>query len=349
MAIGDTALFGYNSVLGIEEETAYGTKAAATAASFIEFNSESLKHSFEIKALESITQSRDYSRAVMLNETNEGSIEANLNPMVDSQVFLIKQAMGGYVTTATIVAAALRHTIYTGDMETTKATTTSSDVKSLSIWADKGGRRWEFLGARVNQLSIKGEVGGPVVMTAEIIAKAGTVSTDSLTCVIVDSPPALFHGVTIKFADNVASVTASGTAETFQAFEFTLNNNLVADAAARALGSRQLSICPPTRRDVGIKLTQRFDTVTAYNRFTNLTTMAMEIILDTGFSIGSAGGGSSSCLVIRMGRVQFTGSMPEVGEAGVLQQEIEGICLQANTSTTYTLRMDLHNATANYA
>ena len=44
MAIGDTALLGYNSVIGVEEEsTAYGTKAAATAASFLEFNSEILE------------------------------------------------------------------------------------------------------------------------------------------------------------------------------------------------------------------------------------------------------------------------------------------------------------------
>ena len=202
-----------------------------------------MKHSFEIKPLEAISQSRDYSRAVMGNEVAGGSIECNLNPMVDSQAFLIKQAMGGYVTSTTIVAGSVNHAMYTGDMETNKATATSADVKGLTLWVDKGGKRWEFTGSRVNQLTIKGEVGGPVIMTTEIVSKQGTVSSDSLTCVIVDSPPVMFHGVTIKFADNVASVTASGTAETFQAFEFSLNNNLVSDSGARALGSRQVT-CP---------------------------------------------------------------------------------------------------------
>ena len=279
MGIGDTRKYGYKSFVGVaEEKITYGTKTTATA--FVEFNSESFKRNIEEKKIEALNTSRDFTKRILLNETVEGSLEFNLNVGSDGVVQILKQAMGGTVASAAVtqgastITGAYIHTLYAGDMESNKATTTANDTKSLTFTVRKGGTHlWDFIGNRVNTLTIKGEVGSPVVVTAELQGKTASISSDSLTPVFSDVLPVNFTGITVKTGDSITNVSA----ETFIGFELTNNYNLVNDNNARALGSRTVSILPATRREVTLKLTQRFDTTTAYDRFLESTATAIQI------------------------------------------------------------------------
>ena len=117
MAVGDGTRLGYDSCIGIAEETTFGAKV--DSFSYIEFNTESLKRNREERKLESINKSRDFIKRIQLNETIEGSLEVDLNPAADAAVYLMKQAMGGTVSSAVVTAGALQylHTLNGGNME----------------------------------------------------------------------------------------------------------------------------------------------------------------------------------------------------------------------------------------
>ena len=102
MAIGDSAKFGYHGHVGVAKETTYGTKV--DSFSDIEYSSESLKLDIERKNLEVITNSRNYRKRVSLNKTVSGSIEGPLNVASDGIMYIIRQALGGTVSSTQIAA-----------------------------------------------------------------------------------------------------------------------------------------------------------------------------------------------------------------------------------------------------
>jgi len=345
MGIGNgTPKLGYDSVIGIAQETAYGT-FVTTTASFIEFNTESMKHSREEIKLESVNNSRDYTKRIIGNETVEGSIEADLDVNADGLVYIMKQAMGGTVGISTISATEFVHTLNPGNMESNKGTSTASDIKSLSIAVRKGdANTWNAAGCRINSLTIKGEVGAPVIMTAEIIGQSMSISSTIGGAVSYsDVTPMYFKGVTIKTSDTMTS--ASLTAECFTAFEFTINNNL--DGDQRCLGSRNISVLPPGKREVMCKLTQRFDTTTAYERFIQNTATAIQIIIDSETTCGSTAGNTTYSCIINIPQAYWNSNMPEVGGNEVLIHEIEASGMY-NSEYGYAALIQIRNDTANY-
>lgn len=343
MGVGDTALFGYSTILGVGEETTYGT--LATATNFIEFNSESLKRSIEFKNLESINTTRDYQRRMTMNEAVDGAIECDFNLASDFCLYLLKHALGGTVSSATISAGAITHTFNLGDMESNKGTSSAADMKGLTFMCKKGGKAiWSFQGCRINQLTIKAEVGNPVTMNVEVIGKTATItSTDTLTATYSGILPLNFSGITFQ----TGNTTSSYSSESIMSLEWTINNNLVNDTNARELGSRTVKILPPTRREVSLKYTQRFDTITAYNRFIEQTITACKITFDTGVTIAAAA--TTYSMYVQMPRLYFNANLPEVADAGVLTQNLEAIAIKDPTSTAAAVcSVVVHNAATNY-
>ncbi|MDY6888134.1 MAG: phage tail tube protein [Pseudomonadota bacterium] len=348
MAVGDNARFGYDSFVGISEETTYGT--SADSFSYIEFSSESMKRNIEEIKLESINTSRDYIKRLRGNESIEGSLEFDLNVAADACVYLLKQAMGGTVATAvlyTTTSSGRGHTLNTGNMENNKSSSGSTDTVALTLEIQKGGNEstgtvWDFLGTRVNSISIKGEIGAPVVMTAELIGQTASTTSSTPTVTFTDINPCNFTGITINTGDSITNVSA----ETFIGFELTLNNNLISDTNARKLGSRTLQILPPARREVNLKLTQRFDTTTSYDRFIDNTMTAIQILLDSEQTI--AANCSTYSMHINLPACYFNSNMPEIGDFGVVTHEVEVSAIKENTTTSYSIQMQINNATANY-
>jgi hypothetical protein len=343
MAIGDSGKYGWNSTIGIAKETTFGTKATTTA--YMEFNSESLAQEIEELRIDSINCSRDYIKRVQTNESISGSIEAHLDVGSDAIVNIIRQAFGGTISSASITADSAAHTLDLGDMES-NAPTGGSDMKSLTIQKKVGGSWFDFVGCRVNQLTIAGNIGEPIMITADIVGKTASTSSDSLTCVYSDTIPLMFNGVTIQNADNAGSLT-SGTVEKFTSFELSLNNNIESGDEARELGSSVVSILPPIQRDITMTLTQRFDTTTAYDRFRNATTLAFEILMTSSQTIGAAGSSTYSAK-ITIPKVYHNGVIPTVDSKGIITHELPISAIKENTTTGYAMQMQINNGTLAY-
>ena len=338
MAVGSgLAQLGYQSALAIAKETAFGT--FVTATSFIEFNSESFKFSREEIKLEAINSTRDFKKRLIGKETVEGALEGPLNVASDGIVNIIKQAMGGSVASTALSTTAFKHVLSVGNMED-NASTGTDDMKSLSVVVRKGDTNtWDAAGMRVNTLTIKGEVGGVVTFNAEMVGQSMSITSTCPAITLSDVLPVNFTGISIKTG---ISLTTSLTAECFTGFEFTINNNL--DADQRCLGTRNIAILPPIRREVMIKLSQRFDTLTSYSRALENTVTAIQIILDTDTAIADA---TTYSMAIDLPSVYFNSNMPEVGDIGVLNVELEGTCMY-NSATSNVLEMSIYNATTDY-
>lgn len=345
MSVGNGYPFlGYGSVVGVAPEGTFGTFVTATA--FIEFNSESFKREREEKILESINTTRSFKKRLIGNETVSGTVEADLNIASDGICYIIKQAMGGTVSSATIGAAgAYVHTFNVGDMQLNASTATVADKPSLSFQVQKGNyvtgtsNIWCFSGCRVNQLTIKGEIGSPVTWSAEIIGQGSSVTTTIPAATFSDILPINFTGVTINTGVTITAVSA----EYFTAFEFTLNNNL--DGDVRVLGSRNIVQLPPLRREVKLKLTQRFDTTTAYSRYIENTLTAIEINMTAEQTIGAIS--TTYGCTIKMPAGYYNSNMPEIGGADVITYDVDVTGLY-KADPGYDVQILIRNATTGY-
>lgn len=354
MAIGDSYQLNWKSAIGVYKETAWASTYDTSTGAFVEFNSEGFKHKIDEKILTAINSQRESIKRILTNEMVEWKLDADLNPGSDAIVNLLKQAMGGTVSSATLTTTTYQHTLNVGDMESNANTTTATDMKGLHIQTRKGGSHvWEWLGCRTNQVTIKGEPGSPVTISFEGTAKTATLtgSTLSTTIAYTDVLPCVFHGVTIRNNASIGTftngnTTTSGTAETYQSFELTISNNLMTDL--RQLGSRTVAALPQGGLNVSLKLSQRFDTSTAYGRWSSETALAFGIWLDTNYSV-STSGGSTYSMFIGLPRCYLNYETPQVGgRDGVLTHDLNFTCLRENTTGSYAVQFKINNVTASY-
>jgi hypothetical protein len=347
MAIGDGYSLNWKSALGVAKETTWGTFQTATA--FLEFNSESLDRKLEEKILQGINSQREAFKRILTTETVDGTIEADLNVGSDALVNLLKQAMGGTVSSAQIAATgAYTHTLRVGDMENNKSTSTATgDMKGLTIQARKGDYVFSYQGMKVDSFTIKAESGSPVMVTFSLVGKTATLTTAlSTTVTYTDALPMIFHGVTVVKASSIGAITTTATQETYQSFELTVNNNIMKDI--RQLGQRTVSHLPQGGLNVSLKFAQRMDTTTAYNVWTSETSTAFGIYLDSNYSVGTSGGSTYS-MFIGVPNAKLNYSIPKVGgRDGILTHELSYTCLRENTTTSYAVQMIVNNATTSY-
>ncbi len=343
---GATAYHGWRTWVGLEEETTFGTRD--TVSAYMEFVSESIKPNRETLKLESLNTTRDYMRQLQGNEVVEGSLEFQLSADNDAHIWIMKQAFGGTVGISTISAGVnFQHTLNLGDMESNKGTSTASDVKSLSISIQKGDTTTSQMhcsGIRINALTVSAEVGSPVNCTAEIIGRTATITSEAHTVAFPALTPLHFTGVSITTGQTTTSLTATSCI----AFELSLNNNLINDTNARELGNRLLKILPPAQREVNLKLTMRFDTTTAYDMFMANSATSALILLDSGETIGSAGGSTYSMSFDLPKLYLENAPVPEISDKGIITQELEYFGVRENTTTAYVLKAQVNNSTVDY-
>lgn len=332
---------GYESFLGVAKETTWGTPV--TASSFMEYGSESLVKREEGKLLEAIgSTGRNPQKRYLGNTIVEGTVEAPLDVFADSCMLLVCNAIGGSITSSGDATDGYNHAVAQGAME--------SGASSLTLTKRIGGSTdlFQFSGCRVNTLNIKGEVGTPeIMMTAEIIGKDGTISTDTLTVALSAEDPLLWDRVTYEVADTTTSFDGSTNSETIQAFEITYNNNLDAGDACRELGSKTLGILPPVKASCMIKVTQRYDSSTAYSRAFNETPMAIRISLDTGITVGTAGTTGSMMITVPKMEMETDTVIPETGDPGVVSHDQTWVGLQPTTGQEF-IECEFNNNTASY-
>lgn len=341
MAIGSGTAMGWGALLGFGEETTWGTKATAT--NFMEFASESFKKSIEEEKIESLGTGRAFARRVQKQVNVEGTLSYNLHP-VDA-VKLIKHALMGTVTSAQVgVTVAYNHTFTASDMSTLTQKGLSFEIKP-----DKDTTTaFYYTGCRVNSLKISGSVNEPIKAEASFVGRDATTGAFATTTAAY-SPvrPFLFQDVTFRFDGSIASMTA-GSTENIVSFELAVANNLQSDESARSLGNTVLTTLPPGQRNITLSFVQRYDTTTAFERFTQGTQGAVRMIFDTGQTIGAAL--TTYAMFIDLPKVYFNAVENEVGGAEILTQNVEVTVIgDTTTSAGNDITVSLTNSVTTYA
>lgn len=349
MAVGDTALIGGLSYLAIGRETTFGTGVTCTAA--LDFISASLKTSQEGKILEQIERRRTYSKRIKTGKVIEGEVEFYYSPMVDACQYFLQNALGGTVTVATVSGettggGGLQHTFNTGNMDQT--------YKSLSINLRKGpstgGKIFEYIGARVNEMTFNAELDEPLKCNVGLVGVDSTLTTNDVegSLTVSNFQPLDFISGRISVESNYSSLTSSSIWH-IQSFELTIANNLKTDNEARRIGTDILTVLPPGMQTYTFNVTMRFNTTTAFSAMLNASTLSCELVFQGPTISGSVG---RQEIKFDMPRVFINDAGdPEIGgpDEVLTSQVAFHILRDVSSSSGYALRALVTNNTSSYA
>lgn len=325
MAVGDGAEASVRSYVAVGKETTFGTYTAPSRA--VEALSCGFMTEIEIEKIDAIgLGNRGFQKRVQKDKKVMGSLEANVHPQESPLLFAV--ALGGGITSALNTTGAYLHSLTAGNFDTSPS--------SVCFNVRKGSTHtFRYSGGRVNQLKITAAVNEVVRASYDFVFKDSTATTsDDLASALSISSvlPFVYVDGTFRYAATEANAATTTAAEPIQAFELTISNGLVSDAAARALGSNVLQVLPATRRSVEFKITQRFDTITAYNRFIQATTGSVNLFFRSS-SIGSTNQFYEMTIVLP--KVIYDKADVELKDTGsILQAEIPMSVLVDNPNTT---------------
>jgi hypothetical protein len=349
MAVGQNELQVGLSYVAIGRETALGTYNTCTAA--LDAISSSLKVTLERKVLEQLERSRVMSKDLALSKKIEGEIEAYFVPTLDSCAFLLQNAFGGTITSATATGEtagglAFSHTFNVGSMDQSYPSLCINQRKGPS----SGGKVFQYSGIRVNEIGFTAEIDEALKFNCSLIGMDATVGgTDVSSALTVTAEPVLsFDAGRVSVETSFAALTTTSFWHV-QSAEFGWSNNLKSDQAARRIGSNILGVLPPGKMDPTLKVKMRFDTTTAFDAMMASTQLSAELEF-----LGSTLTGSA----IRRGiKFQFPklkvmdAGDPEIsGPDGILQSDVTFAVLRDDSSATgYAVRAILTNLKSSYA
>lgn len=331
-----TALTSY---VAFAKESTFGTYATATSA--VEFLSCQFKTDIASQKLDSISMNRGFSKRVQLGKSVAGSMDCYLHPQ--ESPLLLLAAMGGTITTTGASATGFIHSISAGNFDTAPS--------SLSFNVRKGNEHtWQYVGGRVNNLRISANVGEPVKCSYDMVFKDSTQTANDVSSVLSISSilPFTFVDGVYQYAQTEALADTTTAQEPIQSFELSVNNNLATGAEARQLGSNVLAVLPPTRRDVQLRIKQRFDTTTAYQRFLQGTAGSVILKFTSGQAITT---GVFYYCQMRLPKVYFNNAEPMIGSASeVLSMDIalDVVVDNPNTTTGKDIGLTILNDVASY-
>lgn len=331
MAVGDFGKAAVQSYVAYDVETTYGTYAvSSTAIHTCQPNSVGFRTDIDSMKLDALTRNRGFTTRVQLNKNVGGALEMYLH--ADESLHFMVNALGGFYTFTSLTSA--------GDHSVSSSNFGATDtITSLSFNVQKGDQHsFRYVGGVINNMKISATIGEPAKLTCEFIFQDSSISTaDTLTTLSLSSaaPFTYVNGV-FRYAQTEALAATTTAAEPIQSFELEINNNMVTDDAARQLGSRLLSRRPPaTRRDIKFKVTQRFDTTTAFNRFIQATASSVELYF-VGDSISAE---YNREMTIRLPNVKL--NSPDVtldGANDILESEIDFDVMVSGDPMTTTSR-----------
>jgi hypothetical protein len=276
MAVGDTALFAGESYVAIGRESTWGTGVTASAG--LDFLSTSIRTVKDAKILEEISRKRTHQRDFRMGKVVEGEIQSYVYPDLTALGYLLQNAFGGAVTTATATGettggSALTHTFETGSYTLTHTGLTVNIRKGPS----SGGKVEEFVGGRINTLSLVAEIDEPLVMTVGLAFKDSTIGATDVESLLTATAiePLSFVSGRLSVESTFASLTSTSFWH-IQSLNFTMNNNLKTDGQARRIGTDTLARLPYGVQGYELSCVMRFDTTTAYSAMQNSTEYCAE-------------------------------------------------------------------------
>lgn len=339
--VGSGTAMGWGALLAFGEETTWGTKISAT--SLMEFRSETFKKTIKTENLNSLGGNRAHLRRVQTEIDVTGSLVWDLHP-VDG-IKLLKHALMGTVTSTQVGATvAWIHSFGASDLTSITQKGLSFDVRPSADTTTA----FQFYGCRVNTWKLTGIIGQPVRCEMSFIGKDAT-SGAFLTTTGVFSPvrPFLFQDGTFFLDGTIASITAASN-EQIIGFELMVNENLQTGNDTRSIGDQSRTALPVGPRDISLKLTQRFDTTTAWTRFLSNSQAAIRLRLDTGQTIGAAL--TTYAMFIDLPKVFYdTYNMP-VNNPNVLTYDVDISAISDTvTSAGNNIGLTLTNSVTTYA
>lgn len=349
MALGDKALVGNLSYVGIGRELTFGTYNTCTAG--FSFLSCSPKLTQDTKILEEIQTSRTNSNAIKLGVKLEIGMEGYFLPKNLAANYLLQNAFGGgpvssaTATGETAGGGGFTHTINIANFDQT--------YSSLCMNVRKGdsatGKIFEYSGIRVDELTFKAAYEAPLSMSIKAIGKDASTTSNDVASALTNA------GTPLSYVNGRLSIEAGGSALwtttsywNVQAFEFKLSNNLMGDKSSRRIGSDTLQVLPAGLAQFSFKATVRYDTLTSYQAMRAGTRMSgqFEFLGDTMTGSVAREGIKLSMpylLVIDSGD-------PEIGGPNdVLSSEVTFAVLRDPTSSGYAVKAEVTNATSSYA
>lgn len=321
MAVGGSSYEAVRSYVAIGKEATFGTYASVSTA--VEAISCNIMTEIESQKLDQIGANRGFSHRVTLGKNVGGTLEQYLHPQ--ESILLIANALGGPIVSSALSSCS-QHSISAGNFDTTTA------INSLSFNVRKGQTQtFRYTGGKVNSLKLSGAIGEPIQLSADLIFKDSTLQSDDILSTLSFSSvtPYTFVSGVFKYGASEGSVAN----EPIQSFELTINNNIVSSEDARSLGTLTVDVLPATRREIQLKVTNRWDTTTTYNRFLSATMGAVELFFG-GQAIGT--NEHNYDMTIRLPKVYNASGDTEItGGEDILKTEINyDVILDGNPATT---------------
>ena len=347
MTIGADARLGYDSALGIADESTYGTaNTSAALGGFIKFNSEGLKENITEVLIPTINTTRAYIDRFQANVEVSGPVEYPLHH-TDGLKF-IKHVMGGTITTATNgVNLSYTHNIIPDDNLTPIANIVTATSLTIAVRRGSDQNR-QYAGIKVNQMTISGKIGQTVQCTVDLIGqKSATIATISANSpTFTAGLPFTFKDVHFYEAASIGALTTTSGEQMITGFDLVVNNNIAAGDEVRRLGTNTVALLPPGgMKDITLNVMQRNDTTTALNNFLNGTPSAILIVMDNGVTIGAAGSSTYS-MRIELPKCYYNENESNVGGAGILTKTIPLRCISdSTTGNDITIRITNNSVT----
>ena len=348
MAVGQGSLISPLSYVAIGRETTLGTYNTASAN--LDFLSASLKTTQEKKLCEEITRKRVFSKVINMGKTVEGELEYYFYPEQASCNYLLQNAFGGSITSATATGetaggAAFTHQYDIGQMGLT--------YPSICINQRKGevttGKVYQYNGVRTNELVITAELDEALKIKSGVIAFDSTINSNDVESALTLAAfePLSFVGGRLSAENTFASLTSSSFWHV-QSFELTFSNSLKADADSRRLGSDILQVLPVGMGTIDLTASIRFDTTTAHAAMLAKTKLALELEF-TGDTLTGSIIKRGVKLQLPSVYVNDSGD-PEIGGPDeILKSDVTFNVLQdVSSAGGFALRALVTNLTANY-
>lgn len=350
MAVGDGAIISALSYVAIGRETTF--KTYNTAAAGLDVLSSSFKTMKETKILEEITTSRTYGKRIGLTKKIEGSIEAYAYSESTALAYLLENAFGSVITSATATGetaggAAFTHSFAIGNFD--------QSYTSLCINHRKGDSAsayvYEYNGARVNEVGFSAEIDDALKLNVGLMIVNSTQTSNDVSSVLStleNEPLSFVNGRVSVEAGSLGAITTTSFWHV-QSFELGMANSLKGDAESGRIGSDVLDVLPAGIASFTFNVTMRFNTLTAYNAMLNETKLAGELEFQ---------GSTLTTSVIKRG-LKF--KLPEIyiidagdpeisGPDGILTSQVQFAVLRDESSAGgYAIKAELTNDVSSYA
>jgi hypothetical protein len=290
--------FGYDTNLGIAEESTYGTYVAPT--DFLEITSEGLN--MTQTAIPKTTLNSAGEDSYILSKKAAGGPIEGCVPYQGMEI-LFKHVTGGTPTSVQIAATGVyTHTFILGEDLST----------GLSILADRDGdaigTAYAYTGSMISAMTLTQDVENQLMASFEFVSQ-----DESKQAIVTPTYPA---SNAIDWTQ-VSTVTFGGTTVEASVSEFKLENPLATDRYK--LGSRVVKgLGRADSRKVTGKIVLEFDDIVEYDLFRDST----ETIIIMKWTGGIAAGSTPYTFQVTIPRAIFSGTTPNAQDSGPISFEM---------------------------